>query len=301
MGNSRTSKVDPRALMAKAIMRPLTDDDSILNKWIDGSSMDGFAETFIKPSLNMSSLERLEVYNQQYWFRLLDSLREDFPGLLTVLGEERFHELAVAYLTKYQSRCFTLRNLGEHLLKFVKDDNTFFKKQDKRLILDVVTFEWSEIQAFDAESRETIDFEKFQGLAGAELTLELQPYVFVLSLDYAVDEFLLKRKKIADGRTTVTAKKSVQDERPVHLARPKKQKNHVVIHRQNNSVFYKRINVVEFKVLTEIKKGASLTTACSKVTAQDLSLAYGNEEAIGSIGNSFSQWTKLGWFCSIQS
>ena len=45
------------------------------------------AAEFIKPNDRLSSFERLEIYNRQYWFRLLDCLYEDYPGLLSVLGK----------------------------------------------------------------------------------------------------------------------------------------------------------------------------------------------------------------------
>jgi hypothetical protein len=291
---------DPRSLMAKAIMRPLI-DDSINHEWVDGSTMSSFASTFIKPSEQMTSLQRLEVYNQQYWYRLLDSLRDDFPGLLSVLGDERFTELLVAYLTKYPSRHFNLRNLGDRLETFVKEDNDLFKKQDKKLILDVISFEWSEIQAFDAEKRPDLDLEKYSSLARTDPKLELQPYVFILSLDYAVDEFLLQRRKFADSRTVVTARRVGHQSKSAHLSKPKKQKTYVVIHRQNNSVYYKRINIVEYKVLAAIKAGASITEACAAVRAKDLEWAYGSSETVGSLGESFSDWTRLGWFCAIKT
>lgn len=297
--DNSNSKNDPLALMAKAIMRPLI-DDSIADKWIDGSDINIFADTFIKPSKQMTSRERLEVYNQQYWYRLLDSLREDFPGLLAVLGDERFSVLSVAYLSKYPSRSFTLRNLGASLGNFAKENYHLFKKQEQKLVLDVISFEWSEIQAFDEKKRTDLDFDKYSSLIGSDPRFELQPYVFILCLDYAVDEFLLKKKKFADSRSNVTARTADHEQKKAHLSKPKKQKIYVVIHRQNNSIFYKRINIVEYKVLSSIKAGLSLTEACSTLKPKDLESAYGSSEAIGLLGESFSNWTRLGWFCDIK-
>ena len=70
---------------------------------------------FIKPNNRLTSLERLEIYSRSYWFRALDSLYDDFPGLRAVLGERAFHRLSRAYLADCPSRSFTLRNLGERL------------------------------------------------------------------------------------------------------------------------------------------------------------------------------------------
>ena len=88
-------------------------------QWIDGGDTHDVAAQFIKPNKDLNSLERLEIYNQQYWIRFLDSLQDDFPGLHTILGDERFERLCVAYLTDYPSRSYSLNSLGEHLPKFI--------------------------------------------------------------------------------------------------------------------------------------------------------------------------------------
>ena len=67
---------------------------------------------FIKPNDRLTSFERLEIYNRQYWFRLRDCFYDDYPGLRAVLGDGQFERLADAYLSKNPSQSFTLRNLG---------------------------------------------------------------------------------------------------------------------------------------------------------------------------------------------
>ncbi len=76
--------------MAGAIFRPLTPRWRMQNGRADGGNGRSEAAEFIKPNDRLSSFERLEIYNRQYWFRLLDCLYEDYPGLLAVLGERRF-------------------------------------------------------------------------------------------------------------------------------------------------------------------------------------------------------------------
>ena len=39
------------------------------------------ARDYIAPSATLRANERLELYHRQYWYRLLDSLAEDFPAL----------------------------------------------------------------------------------------------------------------------------------------------------------------------------------------------------------------------------
>ena len=121
--NSREELLEMQRAMAGALFRPLTDDWNMQGKWNDGRPMEQFAAEFIKPNDRLSSFDRLEIYNRQYWFRILDCLYDDYPGLLAVVGEEQFLKLATAYLTKYQSDSYTLRNLGDRLEKFLRETN----------------------------------------------------------------------------------------------------------------------------------------------------------------------------------
>jgi hypothetical protein len=81
----------------------------------DGRPMTEVAASFIAPNSRLTSFERLEIYNRQYWYRVLGALAEDFPALRALVGERRFEALSIAYLAEHPSRSFTLRNLGSKL------------------------------------------------------------------------------------------------------------------------------------------------------------------------------------------
>ena len=63
--------------IARAVMQPLTSSERMRRSAPDGSSMSAYTARFIKPNDRLTSLERLEIYNRQYWFRLLSSMVED--------------------------------------------------------------------------------------------------------------------------------------------------------------------------------------------------------------------------------
>src|ERR1700760_2388098 len=101
--------------VAAVVMQPLTPQEGMRRRTLDGRSIKAESETLIKPNRVLSSFERLEVYNRQYWFRVLSSLAEDFSGLRTVIGARKFEGLIRAYLTECPPESFTLRNLGSRL------------------------------------------------------------------------------------------------------------------------------------------------------------------------------------------
>ncbi len=101
--------------MAAAVMLPLTADEQMRAQTPDGRSTAAIAESFIAPNSRLTAFERLEIYNRQYWFRVLGALAEDFAALSAVIGARAFEKLSIAYLTAHPSRSFTLRNLGSKL------------------------------------------------------------------------------------------------------------------------------------------------------------------------------------------
>jgi len=120
--HSREDLRELQRTMASALFRPLTPRWGMQKSWTDGRSTRHVAAEFIKPNDRLSSFERLEIYNRQYWFRLLDCLHDDYPGVRAVLGTKKFTRLATAYLTKYQSNSYTLRDLGERLEQFIQGE-----------------------------------------------------------------------------------------------------------------------------------------------------------------------------------
>src|SRR5580693_7235917 len=126
--------------MAAALMRPLVAGDRVDPK----APVD-----YIKPNDRLTSLERLEIYSRSYWYRLLDSLWEDFPGLRAVLGQRAFHRLSRAYLADCPSQSFTMRDLGSRLEGWLRR-NPRYAGSRQALALDMVRLEWAHIEAFDS-------------------------------------------------------------------------------------------------------------------------------------------------------
>ena len=60
--------------MAAAVMQPLTRNETMVQRRKDGVRMEQESAAFIKPNDRLTSFERLEIYNRQYWFRLVHQL-----------------------------------------------------------------------------------------------------------------------------------------------------------------------------------------------------------------------------------
>jgi hypothetical protein len=277
--------------VAAAIMRPLGPNDSMQKTWTEGRPTEDVAAEFIKPNDRLTSFERLEIYNKQYWFRVLDCLDDDFPGLRAILGENKFLKLRVAYLNHFPSRSFSLRNLGSRLVDFLSKEPQWTHPR-QAMALDMARFEWAQIEAFDNEQRPALTADHVLGTSPSKLRLALQPYLTLLELKYPLDDFVMALKKHDRARRFETSNAVTvhADGKPTRRPRlPKSQSVLIAVHRHNNDLYYKRLSREQFDLLTALRDGATLQAAC-QATLPDTQTAE-------QVSGWFRSWMELGWFC----
>lgn len=267
-------------------------------QWTDGRRMHEVAAEFIKPNDRLTSFERLEIYNRQYWFRVLDCLYDDYPGVRAIVGERKFTKLATAYLEKYPSDSYTLRDLGYRLEQFLRDEPKWSAPRQE-LAINMARFEWAQVVAFDGPSKPAITPDDILGVSPAKLRLALQPYLSLLDLDYAVDDFLIAvTKRDSDvlrseaSNAMDSAPKIARRRKPIRM--PKREKIWLAVHRHDNSLYYKRLEPEAFKILSAIARGATVEDACEE------SIVRSDRKRIdwtAEIKEWFNTWAALGWFC----
>ena len=276
-------------LMQGALTRPLAPGDRMQRYWTDGRPMAEVVAEFIKPNDRLTAFDRLEIYNRMYWFRLIDCFYDDNPGLRAALGDARFNRLALAYLAKHPSRSFTLRNLGSHLAEFIRRTPRWTVPRTA-LALDIARFEWAQTVAFDAAVRPVLTAADFGRANPARLRLDLQPYVTLLALNHPVDTYVLAVKKRdslrAETSNATTSARPVARSRAV--ARPKRERTWVAVHRVDNRVYYKRLEAPAYQILVALRDGQPLARAVA---------AGGRGVTAQQVQEWFALWTQLGWIC----
>ena len=284
-------------LMAAAIYRPLTRNDRMQRRWTDGRPMARVAAEFMKPNDRLSAFERLEIYNRIYWFRLLDSIYDDYPGLHALLGARRFWRLVQAYLAQNPSRSFTLRNLGSRLARFIAA-KPHLTAPHTTAALDLARFEWAQTVAFDSAARPGLPTAALRTADPVRLRVALQPYVSLLALNHAVDDYVLAVKQ-RDRALRATASNAVArpadsgpEPRPPRL-RP--ERVFLAVHRLDNQIYYKRLSRSEYRLLRARAAGRPLADACA-AAFRDSRLAPAEQAA--QIKSWFTLWRRFGWICA---
>jgi Putative DNA-binding domain len=281
--------------VARAVMQPLTASESMRRKAPGGGRMSAYAARYIKPNDRLTSFERLEIYNRQYWFRVLASMAEDFPGLRATLGQRRFEDMCRAYLAECPSRSFTLRNLGARLETWLRRNPKWIRGK-QTLALDMVRLEWADIEAFDGEAEPALQPGDLNGSAVAMLRLRVQPHVQLLELHYPVDDLAIEVREDDENRgfasNAITENRRSMKVRGVAVLEPKQ--IFVVVHRIDFSVYFRRIEREEFVLLSALRSGKTVERAI-ELALQHSSIPEFDRGAY--VRHCFQTWATLGWFC----
>lgn len=286
------STADLRAfqrLMMAAVTRPLTRGHRTQRRWSDGRPAAQVIGSFSAPNDRLSALERIEIYNRMYWFRTLDSLHEDLPGLRAVLGARKCLRLLEAYLGQQPSRSFTLRDLPARLEKFIRATPRW-SAPHTALAADMVAFEWAQIECYDSANRPGLTPGDIAGRPPGKLKLDLQPHLRLLALRYPVDVYAVAAKQNAlraDASNAVdVAPAAARGAR--QLRRPQREKVWLVVHRHEGRVYYKRLEAPAFKILVALRTGCTLPQAIA---------AAGRKVTAAQVSEWFAAWMQFGWFC----
>jgi hypothetical protein len=289
---------DIQRRMAAAVMHPLTREETMPQRRRDGVSNRREAEAIIRPNDRLTSFERLEIYNRQYWFRLYSCLQEDFPGLEAIVGSRRFDRLMRDYLTDCPSESFSLRNLGARMEQWLRS-HPQITAPHTALALDMVRLEWAHIEVFDTAELPPLSPAQLAGIHEGSV-LRLQPYLRLLALSYPVDDLLLQVRSDEASSTSSANNARVSSHRP-HVRRVAALAPRpiwLVLHRQQNTVWYKPIAAAEFNLLSAIAAGRPLGAAL-EAAFPDASLP--EAERVASIQGWFAAWTALGWFTAVDA
>ncbi len=290
---------DLQRAMWKVVSRPLTSDSRMQPRWTDGRPTGEVAAEIAKPNDRLTSFERLEIYNRMYWFRVLDSLYEDCPGLRAVLGDDRFIRLAEAYLVKYPSGSFTLRNLPARLAQFIREEPRHTAPHTA-LCHDLARFEWARVEVFDTAAQPVFTMDDLLDVpAGKQgrLKLALQPYLQLLELDHPVDDFILAVKQReaellrGDASNAPTGLRR-RKERKTRL--PARARTHVAVHRIDGQIYFKRLEPAAFQILTALRAGRTLEQALATGLPR-VKKSRGNWAA--QVQAWFRNWMELRWLC----
>lgn len=73
------------------------------------------------------SQQRMQIYQNSYYERIIAALKQDFPIMTAMLGDAVFSGLVRDYIDQYPSQHFNLRYIGKNLSDFILEKDKSFE------------------------------------------------------------------------------------------------------------------------------------------------------------------------------
>lgn len=196
-----------------------------------------------------SARERLDVYLHAYGARLGEVLRNDFSGLLVLVGDEAFDELARAYIETHPSHEFNVRWYGADFAQFLA---TTAPWSETPSIGEMARLDWAVGLCFDAADETCVHPQDLQALAPEDwpaIRFDLRRCVQRLRFEWNVGEI----RRAADRG----------DPLPACVRLPAAQS--WIVSRVGTKTFHRGVPDDEAAALDAIAAGATFADVCERL------------------------------------
>ncbi len=239
----------------------------------------GSVQEIAEDGPELDATDRLRVYADMYFWRLIDVLAGDFPCCQFILGQDEFYQVAKSYIHQYPSTSPNLASLGQHFVKFLRSMDPPTKHQE--FLIDVARVERASEVCFDEAHSESISAEEFQSIAPdawGDLSLDLIAAHRLLALDHEVDEYI----------------QAQFEDRHHDISPPKK--SWLLVYRNDHMIWRAPLSEAQYLILQTLNSGGTLLEAIEK--AADLP-QVDFEVLVQRVGPWFQVWTGIGLFSKI--
>lgn len=262
---------------ASIITRPFDSSSQMNPISPSGRLMSEEAQEVISPSTKLSSDQRIQIYNQQYWWRLLSILQQNFPALIRLFGYADFnHSIGMPFLTKYPSRHWSLSHLGSRLSTWIDE---YYTGEDKNLISAVAQVDWAYQAVFFAPH----PFYLPPSLDLLSKKLALQSHIKLFNLPF--DIFSLRAALLKEE-----VEFWMEADFPVLL----KEKNYFffLFRTHYHHILYKEVEEAQWTFLQLISNGLSIDEACDHLEKKGGRVC---EEVESSLERWIQEWIAERW------
>jgi hypothetical protein len=214
----------------------------------------------VRPSSRMSALERLGVYQDAYFARLLECLTDDYPALRCLLGRERFSALCRRYIAHYPPRAPSLNEYGKSLPDFCASAAVAHVCEatpayTATLLRDLARIEWASVELIHAPSAPTLTADEILARQAdfGNTTLIAAPTIRLLRLEHPAHALYLGLRA---GRSAEQPAPAVAFE---------------LLRRSDWQVLHTELERPEGELLASVLGGAPLAIALAAATEREVS------------------------------
>ncbi len=207
----------------------------------------------------LPAADRLDIYANMYFFRLLDCLGEDYPKTRVLLGHDRFHNLATDYVLACPSGHPSLRHFGARLPGFLE---THALRAECPYLADLARLEWARGAVFDAADARPLsrdDLARLPVERAGEAIFSLIPACAVVAVDHAVAGVWRDLDRRAG---------TIPGHEPVPLSVPvARRSGRIRVWRGKDLIHHASMEEEDARCLDLLQQGESLGRICQQIAA----------------------------------
>ncbi len=185
-----------------------------------------------------------------YFYRIADSLKEDFPSLEKLLGEEPFYQLIRSYLSRYPSVHWSLRDAGKSLPHFLQGHAV---QRRWPFLAELARFEWELLDLFDVADAVPLSKDRLAAIPAEQwesIPLSLVPGCRLFQSPWPLDQI---RQAIVRNQTNKHWQRCT---------------TYLQIWRQDFKVYYATLQAMEYQLLRTVLRGTNFGQVCERVAVQ---------------------------------
>lgn len=243
-----------------------------------------FDEVF-EQSASLSSLERMDIYADDYYWRLAGVLEEHFATVAWMLGHVRFHNLLTDFVLHNPSRDADLRRYSQPFPAYLAEHH---EGLDDPSLVEVARIELDRVELLDAPDAAMLSLAALEALpldAWPTLRLQVSPVMRVRPTSWP---FSPMWSLCREGR-------SIDEARRMHPCEP----SHTLIWRSGLTVFHRDLAANEARALQALQAGASFVELCVAASGGSPELA-GADAKPGQVARWLRRWTADGLLAGMQ-
>jgi hypothetical protein len=237
------------------------------------------AHSIVRRSKNLTSLERISIYQEMYYLRLIEILEGDFSAVRHAVGEDEFPELAKAYVVAYPSKHYDLCNLGAKFSIFLRAAKSLKRRA---FVADLAKLERAIEEVFDEKQVKALTVDELLSVPQDQwinARLSTVPSLRLISSRYPINAYF----------------EAVRAEEHPRIPAPKA--SWLAVYRKKNfQVWRMELDRPQFAMLSALSRGKTVgqaVEACLEVPeAQSLDLA-------SAVKGWFNEWAGSGFFASV--
>jgi hypothetical protein len=246
-------------------------------------------ESIVCRSRSLTAAERMRIYHNAYFARLVECLEGDFPVFRQTVGDDAFRQFALEYIAQQPSRSYTLGRFGDGFVGFLRESCPNSDSGDpsaanwSEFVIELARFEHFIAEIFDGpgiEARPGLDIERLRTSdTWSEARLVPAPCLRLIRLPFAVHDWFEQRGDMGLSHAL--------ERRDIWL----------VLTRRDFQVVWHEVEAGEFHLLQRMAEGAPLEEALHWEAAS-------SAPDIGALADKlrqlFCRWAALRLFVDVQ-